>query len=171
MNTFQKAFTLIELLVVIAIIGILATLIMTNVQGVRERSRDLKRKANLSSLQNSLRLYYNDAKEFPSSNTSSQIIGCGTTASPTVCAWGSAFSKNSTSYMSRLPLDPSSTTTSPIAYQYQRSATNSDQYLIVAKLENLSDADITTSQANCAALYASFSGTKDTTKDYVVCAE
>ena len=64
-SKLSLGFTLIELLIVIAIIGILAALIMTNVQGVRERARDSRRKADLSALKTSLRLYYNDQKIFP----------------------------------------------------------------------------------------------------------
>jgi len=50
-------FTLIELLVVIAIIGLLATLLMSNLMGVRERARDAQRKSDLNQIQKALELY------------------------------------------------------------------------------------------------------------------
>lgn len=168
-------FTLIELLVVIAIIGILATIVLTNVQGVRERARDYRRKSDLNSIAQSLRLYYSDYKSFPASS-SYAIQGCGPTNNLHACAWGTeAFAVTNNlgtatlaTYMSKLPLDPQSGATNTITYQYERPS--SDQYIIVAKLENKSDSDAAASQARCASAYSSFAGTK-TSQDYVVCAE
>jgi len=54
----HKGFTLIELLVIIAIIGILSNIILVNVQGVRERARDTKRKVDLRNIKKAL-LWYN----------------------------------------------------------------------------------------------------------------
>ena len=56
----KKGFTLIELLVVISIIGILATLIIANIGGVRERARDARRKNDISQIQKALELYKSD---------------------------------------------------------------------------------------------------------------
>jgi general secretion pathway protein G len=63
-NLFKKGFTLIELLVVIAIIGILTAVITTNLVSARARARDVRRKSDLRAVQQSLRLYYNDNKNF-----------------------------------------------------------------------------------------------------------
>ena len=51
----QKAFTLVELLVVISLIGILATLVLANLNSARERARDAERKSDLRNIQTALR--------------------------------------------------------------------------------------------------------------------
>ncbi len=63
----NKGFTLIELLVVISIIGILATLLIANIGGVRERARDAKRKSDLNQIQKALEMYKNSqtTPEYP----------------------------------------------------------------------------------------------------------
>jgi len=167
-------FSLIELLVVISIIGILATLVLTNLTSARARARDAKRKSDLDSINKSLRLYYNDAQNFPLGDSSSgyAIKGCGTVAIPTVCSWGSAFSTTTNVYMGTLPRDPSSTSSSVITYNYY--SDGSDTFALIALLENISDPSIAESQANCAAPYAAFlaaGGDQDTTHDYVICAQ
>ncbi len=171
MKLLRRGFTLIELLIVIAIVGILTALITTNLQGARERARDLKRKTDLQAISQSLRLYYNDARAFPEgdSTNSYQIKGCGTVGTPLDCSWGGSFATDTSTYMSSLPLDPSSTDDSPLNYQYY--SPDGDSYLIVASLENLSDQDIVDSQTRCSTLYTAFDGTKEEAEDFVVCAE
>ncbi len=169
MNIFKKGFTLIELLIVIAIIGILTALITTNLQAARERARDSRRKTDLQSINQSLRLYYSDRQTFPN-GTSGVIQGCGA-AGTTACPWGGAFGSGTTTYMGYLPLDPASSSTNSINYYYQH-ASGGNNFILVAKLENPSDADMALSQARCGTIYASATGfTKEADKDYIVCAE
>jgi len=152
----KLGFTLIELLIVISIIGILAALIMTNIQGVRERARDARRKSDLQAIKTSLRLYYNDNRTFPES-TDGEIVDA---------SWGGEFGQNGTIYINSLPLDPNSSDSTPVTYEYYQA--NDDSYALVAKLENGSDSDIAESQSRCRGPYNS-STNKDTEHDYVVC--
>lgn len=161
-SLIKRGFTLIELLIVIAIVGILTALVTTNLQGARSRARDTRRKSDLRAIEQSLRLYYNDHKQFPLSQDD-KIRGCDDLP----CSWGTAFKTGDTIYMSVLPTDPSSSTTTPITYKYISS--DDDKYLLVATLENLSDSDIADTQSRCSTLYGSYSGSEST--DYVVCAQ
>lgn len=129
-------FTLIELLVVISIIGILAVLVIANLNSARSRARDTARKSDLRNISTALRLYYNDYKTYPDNGTSPlyQIMGCGA-AGITACTWGATWSVGTTIYMQTLPADPIPSQN----YQYVR--TNSgDGFTLSACLENSSDA-------------------------------
>jgi len=55
---YKKGFTLIELLVVVAIIGLLATIVLVNLNSARIKARDTKRKSDLLAIQIALEMYY-----------------------------------------------------------------------------------------------------------------
>ncbi len=63
----KKGFTLIELLIVVLIISILAGLLLTviNPTGIRRKTRDSQRKADVKKIQTSLELYYADNRQYP----------------------------------------------------------------------------------------------------------
>ncbi len=61
----NKGFTLIELLVVIAVIGLLAAIVLFSVDGIRSKSRDTRRVADIKSIQEALAMYNNNNQEFP----------------------------------------------------------------------------------------------------------
>lgn len=132
-QTSERAFTLIELLVVISIIGILATLVSANLNSARSRARDSQRKSDLRSVATALRLYYNDHGEYPTNNTSGEMMACGAAAN-VKCTWGDEWAVGSTVYMSKLSKDPLTSQT----YKYTADSAN-DTYTISACLENESD--------------------------------
>ena len=66
----KKSFTLIELLVVIAIIAILAGIVITVIDPVRQRARarDANRKKDLAIVSAALEQYYAENNKYPSAN-------------------------------------------------------------------------------------------------------
>lgn len=80
MHLRQKAFTLIELLVVIAIIGILSSIVLTNMNSARQKARDVKRVADIKQLQLALALYFDvNGGKYPRTLT----LGGSTELAPT----------------------------------------------------------------------------------------
>ena len=61
----SKSFTLIELMVVVLIIGLLAAMVIINVDHARKKGRDAKRIADLTSVASALQLYYADRHTYP----------------------------------------------------------------------------------------------------------
>lgn len=61
----RKGFTLIELLVVMFIIGLLASLVVVNVNSSRTTARDAKRVANMKTIQGALEQYNEKNGEYP----------------------------------------------------------------------------------------------------------
>ncbi|MFZ5561358.1 MAG: type II secretion system major pseudopilin GspG [Pseudomonadota bacterium] len=63
-----SGFTLIEVMVVVAILGVLATLVMTNVIGKDEQARITTTQASLKSVANALDLYKLDNHKYPTTD-------------------------------------------------------------------------------------------------------
>jgi prepilin-type N-terminal cleavage/methylation domain-containing protein len=78
-------FTLVELLVVIAIIGLLSTMAVVALGGARQKSRDVKRLADVRQIMMSLELYNNDSSGYPEEATA-VVLGQGDYAA--LCAGG-----------------------------------------------------------------------------------
>ena len=125
-------FTLIELLIVIVIIGVLATILLANFIGVRQRSRDAQRKADLRQIQSAIELYkadrgvYPPALYFTDCPTSSSLIG------------------GTVTYMQKIPCNPLPPTASIILgatvgnYYYFLSG---NTYNLITCIENTNDTD------------------------------
>ncbi len=117
-----KGFTLVELLIVIAIIGVLSALLMANFVGVRQRARDAQRKSDLRQVQSALELYRSDLGLYP------------TTQNGPDC--DAALSSGTTTYMTKVPCDPTNTSFYSGSYYYY---SDGSVYYLVACLENSSD--------------------------------
>lgn len=64
----QRGFTLIEVMVVVAILGILATIVMTNVVGKDEQARVTAAKTGLAQISNALEMYKLDNHKYPNTD-------------------------------------------------------------------------------------------------------
>ncbi len=72
-NMKNKGFTLVELLVVIAIIGILATIVLINLNSARDQARDAAIKAALSEARAAAEMIYDSDGDYSSVCTGSDI--------------------------------------------------------------------------------------------------
>ncbi len=121
----QKGFTLVELLIVVGIIGVLATLLMANFIGVRQRARDAQRKSDLRQLQSALEIYRSDQGTYKAA--------AGTTLG--ACLSSLQAGSPAVTYMSKIPCDPGGSYNSG---SYFYSSTGST-YTLGACLENSAD--------------------------------
>ena len=71
----QKGFTLVELLVVVAIIGLLSTLAVVSLNGIRERARDTKRINDVGAVQKALELVKSEKGSYKPSGDNSCFAG------------------------------------------------------------------------------------------------
>jgi general secretion pathway protein G len=158
----QAGFTLLEMLIVVVIMGILATVLLTNMSSARQRARDAARKSDMRMIKTALRLYYNDYQKYPD-GSSGNIMGCGS-GGTSACTWGvSAFTAGTTQYMAVLPKDPLDKNLNKYTYQL---AGGGDTFILQTYLENASDGDAAASVARCIN-----AGATSAPQKYVVCAD
>ncbi len=105
----QKGFTLVELLVVIAIIGLLSTLAVVSVSGIRAKARDAKRLSDVNNIVKALELYASDYDVYPDGDNLN--IGDDSQSGDTValCDDDTGWSTSPCSgdaYMERVPANP-----------------------------------------------------------------
>ena len=130
LSQVQKGFTLIELLIVVAIVGVLASLLMANFVGFRQRARDAARKADIRQIQIALEMYRSDQGSYPTAIANCPV-GTPTSLMSPDCT--------TTTYMSKVPKDVLGTT----YYNSGNYYINSDgtTYVMRACLENTSDSE------------------------------
>ncbi|HEX4870121.1 MAG TPA: type II secretion system major pseudopilin GspG [Moraxellaceae bacterium] len=93
----QGGFTLIEVMVVVAILGILATIVMTNVIGKDDQARVTTTRASLSAVAKSLDMYKLDNHKYP---TTDEGLNALVEKPASAKTWPDG------GYLSRLPEDP-----------------------------------------------------------------
>ncbi len=124
----KSGFTLIELLVVIAIIGLLASVVLVSLNGVRVKARDTKRVAEIKQLSTVIQLYIDDNNgSFPSNAGCASGWCCLGHGNSGTC-WNGTYYHGSTvldnslspKYVSKIPDDPlNNTSRYGDAYMYR----------------------------------------------------
>jgi len=102
----KNGFTLIELLVVIAIIGLLASIVMINLNNARAKGRDGRRNADIRTIRSALEMYYDDYGQYPASGGASSPNGGWSNSNDS--SWNTLATTLS-SYI-KLPVDPKNET-------------------------------------------------------------
>jgi prepilin-type N-terminal cleavage/methylation domain-containing protein len=147
-----RGFTLIELLVVIAIIGLLSTLAVVALNSARQRSRDVKRVADIRQIQTALELGFTETNQYPTGATyGSAILGsatssvlCKDASNPPNSIWQGSTSGCGAVYLGIIAPAP----TPPSGNQYVYNSPSASQYSITFTLEG--DTGMLKAGPNCA---------------------
>ncbi len=96
----QRGFTLLEVMVVIVILGVLASLVVPNLLGNKEKADQQKVITDISSLENSLDMYKLDNSVYPSTDQGLDALVSKPSVSPEPRNY------RNDGYVKRLPNDP-----------------------------------------------------------------
>lgn len=140
----QAGFTLLEIMTVIAIIGVILALVQGSFMASLRKTRDAKRKSDLSQIAKALETYYQDRGVYPAADLSGNIVGCGPTDALIACTWNTDAWEITdpvsgdvlATYFAKLPGD----TGSLRQYYYSSGIVNNQGYFqLYAKLEATKD--------------------------------
>ncbi len=96
----QQGFTLLELMVVIVILGILASLVVPNLMGNKERADRQKAVSDIVALENALDMYKLDNHRYPTTEQGLEALVAKPVSNPVPANY------NAEGYIKRLPTDP-----------------------------------------------------------------
>ncbi|MEW7312589.1 type II secretion system major pseudopilin GspG [Buttiauxella gaviniae] len=96
----QRGFTLLELMVVIVILGVLASLVVPNLMGNKERADKQKAVSDIVALENALDMYKLDNHRYPTTSQGLDALVTKPTTNPLPANY------NNEGYIKRLPTDP-----------------------------------------------------------------
>lgn len=96
----QRGFTLLEIMVVIVIIGVLASTVVPNLMGNKEKADKQKAVSDIVALENALDMYKLDNHHYPTTNQGLESLVEAPTLPPLAANY------NKEGYIKRLPADP-----------------------------------------------------------------
>ncbi|WP_204578595.1 type II secretion system major pseudopilin GspG [Citrobacter cronae] len=96
----ERGFTLMELMVVIVILGVLASLVVPNLMGNKDRADRQKAVSDIVALENALDMYKLDNHRYPTTEQGLEALITAPEISP------QAENYNTDGYIRRLPADP-----------------------------------------------------------------
>lgn len=99
-NNKQRGFTLMELMVVIVILGVLASLVVPNLMGNKDRADRQKAVTGIVALENALDMYKLDNHRYPTTEQGMEAL----VTAPTLAPLAENYSTDG--YIRRLPNDP-----------------------------------------------------------------
>ena len=99
-KTTQKGFTLLEIMVVIVILGVLASMVVPNLIGNKDKADIQKVKSDIVALENALDMYKLDNSVYPTTDQGLEALETEPTVSPAPRNYRDG------GYIKRLPQDP-----------------------------------------------------------------
>ena len=96
----QGGFSLLEIMVVVVILGILASVVVPNILGNKEKADRQKAVTDITALENALEMYYLDNSRYPTTEQGLDALVSKPEAGPVPRSYPSG------GYLKRLPNDP-----------------------------------------------------------------
>ena len=133
-NLKTTGFTLVEIVIVIAIMGIMSTIIYSDLGASRENSRDQKRVSDISTIQLALEQYFYKYGVYPVTLTDSNFVPAFLNAIPTPASSGDSPYQNN-----YFPITKSQSSSNCISYQLWTKFERTNVYLQSKKSFNSTD--------------------------------